>query len=57
MASEALDGDFGGTFPFEARYLSAGDIRLHYVDEGPRDAQPLRRFARRAPRSHAGNAA
>ncbi len=37
----ALDGDFGGTFPFEARYLSVGDIRLHYVDEGPRDAPPL----------------
>jgi cis-3-alkyl-4-acyloxetan-2-one decarboxylase len=37
----ALDGDFGGSFPFEAHYLHAGDVRLHYVDEGPPDAPPL----------------
>jgi cis-3-alkyl-4-acyloxetan-2-one decarboxylase len=37
----ALDGDFGGSFPFEACYLQAGDVRLHYVDEGPRDAPPI----------------
>lgn len=36
-----LDGDFGGTFPFRARHLAAGDVRLHYVDEGPREAPPL----------------
>jgi pimeloyl-ACP methyl ester carboxylesterase len=36
-----LDGDFKGTFPFEPRYLQAGEVRLHYVDEGPRDATPL----------------
>jgi cis-3-alkyl-4-acyloxetan-2-one decarboxylase len=36
-----LAGDFEGTFPFEPRYLTAGEIRLHYVDEGPRDAPPL----------------
>jgi cis-3-alkyl-4-acyloxetan-2-one decarboxylase len=41
MAAAALDGDFGGTFPFEPRYLSAGDVRVHYVDEGPREAPPL----------------
>ena len=41
MVDAALDGDFEGTFPFEARYLNVGDVRLHYVDEGPRDAQPL----------------
>ena len=35
---EALNGDFGGTFPYEPRYLRAGDVSLHYVDEGPRDA-------------------
>ena len=28
-------GTSSGTFPFEARYLKAGDVRLHYVDEGP----------------------
>jgi cis-3-alkyl-4-acyloxetan-2-one decarboxylase len=37
----ALDADFDGTFPFEARFLGAGDVRLHYVDEGPRDAAPI----------------
>jgi pimeloyl-ACP methyl ester carboxylesterase len=33
--------DFAGTFPFESRYVSAGDVRLHYVDEGPADSAPL----------------
>lgn len=37
----ALNGDFQGTFPFEPRFISAGDVRLHYVDEGPPDAPPL----------------
>jgi len=39
--SADLDGDFGGTFPFEAHYLEAEDTRIHYVDEGPRDAAPI----------------
>ena len=39
--TDALDGDFGGTFPFESRYLRAGRTSLHYVDEGPADASPL----------------
>jgi haloalkane dehalogenase len=29
-----LDGDFDGTFPFEAHYVDAAGTRLHYVDEG-----------------------
>ena len=33
--------DFDGTFPFESRYLNVGDIRLHYVDEGPPESAPL----------------
>jgi haloalkane dehalogenase len=41
MVGPSLDGDFEGTFPFELRYIDAGDVRLHYVDEGPRDAPPL----------------
>ena len=41
MTTSELGGDFGGTFPFEARYVQVGDVRLHYVDEGPRDAAPL----------------
>ena len=36
-----LTGDFGGSFPFEARYVDSGDLRIHYVDEGPRDAAPI----------------
>jgi cis-3-alkyl-4-acyloxetan-2-one decarboxylase len=36
-----LNGDFGGTFPFEPRFLDADGVRLHYVDEGPADAPPL----------------
>ena len=36
-----LDGDFAGTFPFVARYVDVAGVRLHYVDEGPRDAPPL----------------
>ena len=36
-----LDGDFHGTFVFEQNFLDAGDCRLHYVDEGPRDGAPL----------------
>ncbi len=39
--SADLDGDFGGTFPFEARFLEVGDLRIHYVDEGDRDAPPI----------------
>ena len=42
MTGSGLDGDFGGTFPFEARYIQvADDVRMHYVDEGPSDARPL----------------
>jgi cis-3-alkyl-4-acyloxetan-2-one decarboxylase len=41
MAHFGLDGDFGGTFPFEPHYLEVGDVRLHYVDEGPRDAPAI----------------
>jgi cis-3-alkyl-4-acyloxetan-2-one decarboxylase len=38
MAGAGLETDFDGTFPFEPRYIDAGDVRIHYVDEGPRDA-------------------
>jgi pimeloyl-ACP methyl ester carboxylesterase len=41
MTHSGLAGDFEGTFPFEARYVEAGDVRLHYVDEGPRDAPAI----------------
>jgi cis-3-alkyl-4-acyloxetan-2-one decarboxylase len=38
MADAGLETDFEGTFPFEPRYAEIRDVRLHYVDEGPRDA-------------------
>jgi haloalkane dehalogenase len=40
MGADLAD-DFHGTFPFKPRYLRVGDVRIHYVDEGPRDAPPL----------------
>lgn len=34
------DWTFGGTWPYEPRWFTASDgIRIHYVDEGPRDGQ------------------
>ena len=39
--AEVLGGDFHGTFAFEPRFLEAGECRLHYVDEGPRDGAPV----------------
>jgi cis-3-alkyl-4-acyloxetan-2-one decarboxylase len=41
MAGAGLGTDFEGTFPFEPRYLDAGDVRIHYVDEGPSDGSTL----------------
>jgi len=41
MDGAGLAGDFNGTYPFEPRYLQVGDVRLHYVDEGPPDAAPI----------------
>jgi cis-3-alkyl-4-acyloxetan-2-one decarboxylase len=41
MAGAGLETDFEGTFPFEPRYFEAGDVRIHYVDEGPREAPTL----------------
>jgi cis-3-alkyl-4-acyloxetan-2-one decarboxylase len=39
--AKTLNGDFEGTFPYEPHFVDAGEIRLHYVDEGPPDAPPL----------------
>src|SRR3954468_17366851 len=36
-----LNGDFGGTYPFEPHWVEAAGVRLHYVDEGPRDGPTL----------------
>jgi cis-3-alkyl-4-acyloxetan-2-one decarboxylase len=37
----SLDGDFGGTFPFAPGYIQSDSVRLHYVDEGPKDGQAV----------------
>ncbi|HEV8647897.1 MAG TPA: alpha/beta fold hydrolase [Actinomycetes bacterium] len=36
-----LDWTFGGTWLYEPRWFDSPDGRLHYVDEGPRDAPPV----------------
>src|SRR6266542_7119291 len=28
-------------YPFDPHYIDVGDIRVHYVDEGPSDAAPV----------------
>ncbi len=40
-ASGGADWTFGGTWPYEPRWLSADGIRIHYVDEGARDGEPV----------------
>jgi pimeloyl-ACP methyl ester carboxylesterase len=35
------DFTFGGTWPFEPRWLETDGVHIHYVDEGPRDAEPV----------------
>jgi haloalkane dehalogenase len=36
-----IDWTFGGTWPFEPRWLDSADGRMHYVDEGPREGRPV----------------
>lgn len=38
---DARDWSFGGTWPYEPRWLFTDGVRLHYVDEGPRDGEPV----------------
>ncbi len=35
------DWSFGGTWLYEPRWFQSGEGRIHYVDEGPRDGQPV----------------
>src|SRR3954452_13506531 len=37
MEAAELSGSFGGTSGFEPRWIEAADLKLHHVDEGPRD--------------------
>lgn len=32
---------FADEYPFESHWLDLGGVRMHYIDEGPRDAEPL----------------
>lgn len=36
-----MDLTFGNTWPYEAHYFATSEGRLHYIDEGPKDAQPI----------------
>lgn len=36
-----VDWTFGGLWPYEPRWFSTPEGRLHYIDEGPRDGQPV----------------
>lgn len=38
---DSRDWTFGGTWPYEPQWLHTDGIRLHYVDEGPRDGEPV----------------
>jgi pimeloyl-ACP methyl ester carboxylesterase len=38
---DSRDWTFGGTWPYEPKWLSTDGIRIHYVDEGPRDGEPV----------------
>ncbi len=35
------DWTFGGSWPYEPKYFETPDGRMHYIDEGPRDARPV----------------
>jgi pimeloyl-ACP methyl ester carboxylesterase len=41
LAMDERDWTFGGTWPYEPHWLFTDGIRLHYVDEGPRDGEPV----------------
>lgn len=35
------DWTFGGTWPYEPKWLNTDGVRLHYVDEGPREGETI----------------
>ncbi len=37
----ATDWTFDGTWPYEPKWFGSADGRMHYVDEGPRDGNPV----------------
>jgi pimeloyl-ACP methyl ester carboxylesterase len=40
-SNDERDWSFGGTWPYEPNWLFTDGVRLHYVDEGPRDGDPV----------------
>lgn len=40
-AMDDRDWSFDGAWPYAPRWLHADGVRVHYVDEGPRDASPV----------------
>ena len=38
---DSHDWSFGGTWPYEPRWLFTDGIRIHYVDEGPRSSEAV----------------
>ncbi|MEL7237646.1 MAG: alpha/beta fold hydrolase [Planctomycetota bacterium] len=36
-----IDWTFDGTWPYKAKWFEHPDGRMHYVDEGPRDGEPI----------------
>ncbi|MEM9726452.1 MAG: alpha/beta fold hydrolase [Pseudomonadota bacterium] len=41
MAAETVDWSFGGAWPYAPKWFEHAEGRLHYIDEGPRDAPPV----------------
>lgn len=41
VSRRETDWSFGGTWPFEPCWLETDGVRIHYVDEGPRDGHPV----------------
>lgn len=38
---KTTDWTFGGSWPYAPKYFETPDGRMHYIDEGPRDARPV----------------
>lgn len=41
MTESQTDWTFGGAWPFEPKWFDTPEGKLHYIDEGPRDAPPI----------------
>lgn len=41
MSQPETDWTFGGAWPYAPKWFDTPDGRLHYIDEGPRDGQPV----------------